>query len=214
MKKIFSIAAILLLVTYFNGFAQFSLGIGGVYQKFIGNQTVFPYGNVSDFNALYGGKVQGVFGINYRTAFTANLSYAVSNEKGYTYTDRTFAKASMVDLELLFRFYIAGALNRRGGMYWFVGPNIGMTDIKWRKTEFMNPTLDEGMFFKDMNIMYANLGTGVGVEAWIGFGYLFGEGKITYNLQHYVDNTTIKESHLRHFWSTTAGIRIPFGQRP
>jgi hypothetical protein len=204
----------LLLLASTQTFAQQSIGLSGVYNKFLGNEYKFPYGNVGDFNGLFGAKASGIFGINFKTAFTASFTYAMNKEKGYTYTDRTFAKATMMDLELLFRYYLAGAINRRGGMYLFIGPNIGMTDIKWRKADHMNPTLDEGMFFKDTNIMYGNIGTGVGVEAWIGFAYLFGEGRITYNLQHYVNNTTIKEMHLRHFWGTSAGLRIPFGMKP
>ncbi len=214
MKKIFSLLFFLSLFAGSHVFAQQSMCLGGVYNKFLGTGNLFPYGNVGDFNGLYGGKISGIFGVNFNTAFTASFTYAMNNEKGYTYTDRTFAKATMMDLELMFRFYLAGAINRRGGMYFFVGPNLGMYDIKWRKAEHMNPTLDEGMYFKDTNVMYGNIGAGVGAEAWIGFAYLFGEGRVTYNLQHYVNNTTIKEIHLRHFWGTSVGLRIPFGTRP
>ncbi|TAF33132.1 MAG: hypothetical protein EAZ57_06835 [Cytophagales bacterium] len=207
----FLAAIMLILSAALTARAQGSLSLHGTYQEFynITPLSAFPYGEVSDYPRQLGGGLRYNIGLNFKTSMSIGANFVYHGSKAFHYNDAK-AKNYMGYLDLQFNHYLAGAYNRKGGFYAFGGLTAGQYWIVWDK--FPREIPEQGNYFYNRHALFVNASAGLGTEVYISNFYLFADGSINTNLNHYVDGTTIKEMPMRNFWTVKAGIRLPFGQ--
>ncbi len=207
----FLMAILLILSAAQTTLAQGSLSLHGTYQEFYDFRPVgnFPYGDVSDYPRQLGGGVRYNIGLNFKTSMSIGANFVYHGSKAFVYNDAK-AKNYMGYLDLQFNHYLAGAYNRRGGFYAFGGLTAGHYWIIWDK--FPREIPEQSNYFYNRKNLFVNASVGVGTEVYVSAFYLFADGSLNTNLNHFVDGTTIKELPMRQFWTAKAGIRIPFGQ--
>lgn len=204
MKKILLFISFLCFCTLSSTYAQYSVGGEFSFHKFLGNKTQFPYGAVSEFPSMLGGGLRVGYTIDGLTRVNGSFTYTKSKPESFIYGN--MLNTSNIEVEVRINRYLVGSTSSRGGIYGVLGLGCGNFATKW-DVNYIPP--GEARYFKDSDILLVHAAAALGFEVGIGPVILYVEGMADYNLNHFVDKTTIKEINARHFMRIASGIRVP-----
>jgi len=192
--------------------AQNSLTLAGNYQRYFplyGEEELFPHGKTSEYYAFSGGTLRWNVGLDFKTTLNFEGSYMSTWKQKAMY--QTEITTTSYSFGVNMHRYLIGAYNRYGGLYVSAGLEAGRTSLRWFETPDTYIPIPDSVYFKSKDFNYINANLGIGTEAYIGFAYIFGEAHALFNLNHYVDGTTIHNFHARDFWRARFGLRFPLG---
>lgn len=208
MKKILLLLLLVSLCSLSSSYAQYSIGGEFSFHKFLGKETQFPYGAASEFPSMIGGGLRGGYTIDGLTRVSASFTYTQSKAQEIIYGNKL--QTSNIEVELRINRYLLGSTSSKAGLYGVLGIGCGNFATKW---DVNYAPGGEDIYFKNSDILLVHLVGALGLEVGIGPAILYVEGMADYNLNTFVDKTTIKEINARHFMRIASGIRIPIDSK-
>ena len=208
MKKILLVTLIFCFCAFSSTYAQYSVGGEFSFHKFLGNGDQFPYGGVKDFPSMLGGGLRVGYTLDGLTRVNGSFTYTKSTPESIIYGN--VLTTSNIEVEIRINRYLLGSTASKAGLYGVFGLGCGNFATKWD----VNYTPGgEDIYFKDSDILLVHAAAALGLEVGIGPVILYAEGMLDYNLNHFVDKTTIKEINARHFMRIASGIRVPIDSK-